>query len=51
MKIRGKKPTRRQKLAIAAAALNPDNWLVTSFTARELRLQHRDSGKARIISS
>lgn len=49
MRIRGKNPTLRQKMAIAAASLNPNNWLVTSFTAWEISIQHRDSGKTRII--
>jgi len=49
MKIRGKKPTRRQKMAIAAANLNPNNWLVQSFTVDKLIIQHKDSGKIRTI--
>lgn len=50
MKIRGLNPTRRQKMSIAAAALDPNAWLVTKQPGGELHLQHRESGEARIIS-
>ena len=45
----GKKPTRRQKQDIASARLNPDNWLVCKDTPEELVIEHRISGKVRII--
>ncbi|WP_240421625.1 DUF6906 family protein [Paenibacillus periandrae] len=45
----GKRPTKRQKIAIAAAKLNPDNWLVTKSMPEKLSLVHRNSGKQRSI--
>lgn len=45
----GKKPTRRQKQDIASVRLNPDNWLVCKNTPEELVIEHRISGKVRII--
>ena len=45
----GKKPTRRQKQDIASVRLNPDNWLVCKDTPEELVIEHRISGKVRII--
>lgn len=45
----GKKPTRKQKLIIAAARLNPDNWLVTKNLPGKLHLEHRETGRARVI--
>lgn len=49
MRIRGLKPTRRQKLAIVAAKLNPDNWLIVKQPAGKLEIVHRKSGKVRTI--
>jgi len=51
MRIRGQRPTRKQKQLIESHRLNPDNWLVTKQPAGELHLQHKDSGKKRIISA
>lgn len=45
----GKNPTRRQKQDIASVRLNPDNWLVCKDTPEELVIEHRISGKVRII--
>ncbi len=45
----GKKPTKKQKLAIAAARLNPDNWLVIKNLPGELHLQHRFTGRVRVL--
>lgn len=45
----GKKPTRRQKQDIASVRLNPDNWLVCKDTPEELVIEHRISGKVKII--
>lgn len=45
----GKKPTRKQKLIIAATRLNPDKWLVTKNPQGELHLKHRETGRARVI--
>ncbi len=48
-----KKTTRRQKQDIASVRLNPrlnpDNWLVCKDTPAELTLEHRISGKIRVI--
>jgi len=45
----GKKPTKKQKLAIAAAKLNPNNWLITKNLPGELHLQHRFTGRPRVL--
>ena len=47
--MRGKKPTLKQKRAIAAVRLNPDNWLVEKNPPGELHLVHRFTGTKRII--
>ncbi|WP_438800611.1 DUF6906 family protein [Acinetobacter baumannii] len=47
----GKRPTRKQKLAIQAARLNPANWLVTKNLPDTLHLVHRETGRERIISA
>lgn len=46
----GKRPTRRQKQAIAAADLNPAEWLVAKSLPRQLHIIHRDDGKIEIIA-
>lgn len=45
----GLKPTKRQKLAMAGAKLNPDDWLVTKVYPHALCLEHRHSGKEKIL--
>lgn len=45
----GKRPTRRQKDAIAALKLNVDNWLVSKATAGQLHLVHRMTGTTKVI--
>jgi len=45
----GKNPTRKQKLAIMVARLNSDNWLVTKALSGELHLEHRHTGRARVL--
>lgn len=45
----GKNPTRRQKQDIASVRLNPDNWLVCKNTPAELVIEHRISGKVKVI--
>lgn len=45
----GRKPTRKQKLAIQAARLNPANWLVTKNLPDKLHLVHRETGRERTI--
>lgn len=47
--MRGKKPTMKQKLAMQAVRLNPDNWLVEKAPPGELHLVHRYTGTMRII--
>ncbi|SIQ05652.1 hypothetical protein SAMN05880570_0478 [Paenibacillus sp. RU4T] len=37
----GKRPTRRQKEAIEASKLNPENWLVFKAEPQRLHLVHR----------
>lgn len=45
----GKRPTRKQKLIIADMGLNPYNWLVTKNLPGELHLEHRDTGRPRVM--
>jgi hypothetical protein len=46
-----KRPTRKQKLAIAAAKLDPDNWLVAKVEKYTLVLINKNSNKERTISA
>ncbi len=46
---RATKPTRGQKIQMAAAGLVIKNWLVLSDTAAELKVVSRGSGQVRII--
>lgn len=47
----GRKPTRKQKIAIKEARLNPDNWLVYRVLTKEnvLEIIHRETGSKRKI--
>lgn len=45
----GKKPTRRQRLAIQAAGLTPENWLVMKIVGGMLYLVHRYANTQRQI--
>ena len=45
----GKNPTRRQKIAIKDAGLNPDDWLVFKAEATVLHIVHRNTGITKII--
>lgn len=45
----GKKPTRREKLLIAAAGSNPNDWLVTKRLPHTLHLQHRYTTTIKVI--
>ncbi|MCY9760553.1 hypothetical protein M5X06_29845 [Paenibacillus alvei] len=45
----GKNPTRRQKIAIKAAGLTPENWLVMKVVAGMLHLVHRNTNTQRKI--
>lgn len=47
----GKRPTKKQKIMIAAAkGLVLENWLVERETSAQLVLIHRKSGKLKTIS-
>ena len=46
---RAVRPTREQKILMAAAGLVIKNWLVLSDTASELRVVSRGSGRVRTI--
>lgn len=46
---RATKPTRDQKILMAAAGLVVKNWLVLSDTAAELKVASRTSGQIRTI--
>jgi hypothetical protein len=46
----GTRPTRRQKQAIAAANLNPADWLVVKSMPQQLHIVHRNDGTAKIIA-
>lgn len=44
-----KKLTREQKVAVSAAGLNSDNWMLAEQTEFYLRIIHKTSGKTRRI--
>ena len=45
----GLKPNRAQKIAMKAAGLNPDNWLIYKKTHEQLHLVHRETGTTKTI--
>ena len=45
----GKNPTRAQRLIIKSRGLIPKNWLVCKDTPNEMVIEHRTSGKTRVI--
>lgn len=47
--MRGKKPTRAQKIFLKLKGLNPDNWLVISDDPYRLIVMHRRSLKPKTI--
>lgn len=47
--MKGKRPTRRQKLAINWAGLNPRHWLVIKSLPDELEIKHRETGMIKTI--
>ena len=47
--MRGRKPTRAEKLLIKKWHLNPDNWLVLSSTHKELKIIQKITDKVRVI--
>lgn len=46
---RGKRPTRREKVLIAACCSNPDDWLVSKRLPHSLHLVHRHAGTVKVI--
>lgn len=47
--MRGKKPTRKQKILLKAKGLNPENWLVVSDDQYRIIFMHRNSLKPKTI--
>ncbi|MBP3038093.1 hypothetical protein J9303_01040 [Bacillaceae bacterium Marseille-Q3522] len=45
----GKRPTRHQKRNILSIGLNPNNWLVAKNLTDVLYLEHRETGRIKII--
>lgn len=45
----GKKPTRQQQVAIIAANLNPNDWLIMKNLSSELHILHRDNKESKVI--
>lgn len=45
----GKRPTVRQKKMMETARINPDNWLVSKDTPKEIVLVHRHTDTVRVI--
>lgn len=47
--MRGKRPTRQQKILLKSKGLNPDNWLVISEDWERIVVMHRHSLKPKTI--
>ena len=47
--LHGKKPTRAQKNAIAAAGLDWHEWLVVNNLPEKLVIAHRETAERRVI--
>lgn len=47
--MRGKRPTRTQKILLKSKGLNPANWLVISDDLHRLVAMHRHSLKTKTI--
>ena len=47
--MRGKNPTRKQKILIKSWHLNLENWLVCKDTPEEMVIKHRYSDECRTI--
>lgn len=45
----GKRPTKRQKTALAKMGLNPNNWLIVKNLPGCMHLKHRHTGRARVM--
>lgn len=48
--MKGKKPTRQQKMIMKKRRLNPSNWLVIKNPTNQLHIQHRETRKIRILN-
>jgi len=46
----GKRPTKKQKIAISGAGLNIDNWLVEKNPVGKLHLVHRHTLSKKVIN-
>ncbi len=49
--MRGKRPTRSQKIRIKKLGLNCENWLVVRDNQKEFVLSHRSTGTIRRASA
>lgn len=47
--MRGKRPTRQQKIFLKSKGLKPDNWLVVSDDQYRIIVMHRHSLKPKTI--
>lgn len=47
--MKGKKPTRQQKMILKERRLNPDNWLVLKNPPGKLHIQNRANKKIRVL--
>jgi hypothetical protein len=45
----GKRPNRAQKIAMKAAGLTPEKWLIYKKTHETLELVHRETGTTKTI--
>ncbi len=45
----GKRLTKRQKIYLKSKGLNPENWLVCKDTSQEMVIQHKISGKTKLL--
>ena len=43
----GRKPNRKEKLALESCRLNPNNWLVVKIYSDYILLEHRHTGRQR----
>lgn len=48
--MRGKKPTRKQKILLKSRGLIPDNWLVMSDDGKRMVVLHRHSLKQKTVA-
>lgn len=47
--MKGKKPTRQQRVILKERRLNPDNWLVLKNPPGKLHIQNRENKKIRVL--